>query len=109
MSVLHTVTVTGEEDGPRIQFTCHGDRDSECHIFPDCGCETWIRGEHEHPSVPHGLCWMQDWFDNDSIDPSAQDPTALADCGYRPGMSGPITTHFNGEYIEWEFTEAVQS
>lgn len=100
---LHTVRITGTAEHPKIEFTCHGGRDAECHSYPDCRCESWVRGNHEHPFVLHDECWMQAWFDNGGTDPTAEDPITLADCGYRPGMSGPIKTSFCEEYLEWEF------
>lgn len=109
MSALHTVTITGDEDRPGIEFTCHGDRDAECHSYPDCKCETWIRGDHEHEFVPHDECWMKSYFDNADEGGVAPPPEGLVDDDIKVGASGPITAHFNGEYIEWEFTEAVQS
>lgn len=108
---LHTVEITGDPDDPatwRIKFTCHGDRDAECHSYPDCGCETWNRVDPCHLFVPHEKCWMQQFFDNaewGGIDPL---PETFADCDITPGMSGPITTWFNGEYIEWHFAEETR-
>lgn len=101
---LHTVEITGSTDSPKIEFTCHGDRAAECHSYPDCKCETWHRHDPCHPFVAHDKCWMQPFFDNaawGAIDPL---PETFADCDITPGMSGPITTSFNGEYIEWDFT-----
>ncbi|MFG1794244.1 hypothetical protein [Nocardia sp. NPDC049149] len=107
MTSLHTVVITGDEDAPQIQFTCHGDRTSECHSYPDCQCETWIRGNHEHPFAPHDDCWMKSFFDNADSGGVAPPPECLADDGVELGASGPIEAHFNGEYIEWEFIEAT--
>lgn len=103
---LHAVTITGDDEHPKIEFTCHGDRDSECRSYPDCDCETWIRGEHEHEFVPHDTCWMKTFFDNPDDGGLEPMPEYLADDDIHPGMSGPITTHFNGEWIEWEFIDA---
>lgn len=101
---LHTVTIGGTDDEPRIEFTCHGDRDSECHSYPDCKCESWDRDDHPHPFVPHDKCWMQDWFDNDGTDPIAE---TLVDCEYFVGMAGPVRTIFCNDYIEWHFAPAA--
>ncbi len=102
---LHTVEIAGDPDNPQIKFTCHGDAAAPCHQYPDCECETWTAShaeEYGHPVAGHEKCWMQDWFDNDGIDPS----TDILDEGdYRPGMSGPITTRSEvPDYIEWWFT-----
>lgn len=56
-----------------------------------------------NPFTEHDNCWMTSFFDapeSGGVDPM---PEGLADAEYTPGMSGPITTHFNGEFIEWEF------
>lgn len=101
---LHFVTITERDGAPAIEFTCRGDETSDCHLYPDCGCETW--GEfHEHPKVSHAECWLKMWFDNGGTDPmaiSAQDET-VTDAGYRVGMSGPIVTYFCEDYVEWFF------
>lgn len=100
---LHTVTITAGDPWPNIQFTCRGNRDSECHSYPDCQCESWIPGDHEHPFVAHDECWMASWFanaHNGAIEPM---PEFLADCDLVPGMSGPIATQFCQDYVEWEF------
>lgn len=101
---LHTVTITGTEDRPRIEFRCAGDRTAECHRYPDCDCESWEWDEddHPHPYVEHKHCWMQGWFDNDGTDPSSD---TLAECDMAVGMSGPIKASFQDEYVEWEFIE----
>ncbi|MEV0357157.1 hypothetical protein AB0H71_13955 [Nocardia sp. NPDC050697] len=104
---LHWVAITGTEDNPRIEFTCRGGRDAKCHQYPDCKCETWD-AEHEHPFVPHDECWMQDWFDNEGIDPMAEFLYDIEWPGYRVGFSGPITTQSRvPDYIEWRFAEEV--
>ena len=96
---LHEVKITGTPDAPRIEFTCNADNVASCRHYPDCECESWSEG-HEHPSVIHDRCWMQDWFDNDGIAPSSD---VLGDVEYTVGMSGPVETYFCQEYIEWEF------
>ena len=103
-SALHTVIITGDEDSPRIEFTCHGGTESDCHNYPACDCEGWD-DDHHHPKVTHELCWMQHWFDNDCISPMAEQG-ALDDCEYRVGMSGPIGTEFCRDFVEWEFIPA---
>lgn len=112
---LHYVTITGTEDRPEIKFVCHGDSTAQCHQYPgdDCTCETWTddgggADQYGHKFIPHDECWMKDWFDNDGTDPSAEDPITLADCGYRPGMSGPIKTEsYVPDYVEWWFIEGA--
>ena len=111
---LHTVTITGTPDEPAIEFRCHGDRDSECHRFPDaCACETWFPNDDDdskdaegHPRVVHDHCWMRGHFDHadeGGVDPM---PECLAESDIKIGDSGPITAYFNGEFIEWEFVAA---
>ena len=90
----HTIT-----DDLKIEFTCNGDRSSLCHQYPDCECETWSEG-HPHPMASHDRCWMQDWFDNDGTDPQTE---TLTDVEYTTGMSGPIWTSFQEDYVEWGF------
>lgn len=104
-TALHTVDIKGDEGIPRIEFTCHGGRDALCHRYPDCECADWEE-DHWHPSIAHDKCWMQDWFDNDGIDPM---PENLAECEYASGMSGPIKTYFYNDYVEWEFIPAKPS
>lgn len=100
---VHHVVINA--DG-QIRFDCTATRDAECHQYPDCTCESWDRNDHQHPFVPHDRCWMQDWFDNDGINPSSD---VLDDCDYTPGMSGPITTAFCQDYVEWEFVNPAAS
>ncbi|WP_029923897.1 hypothetical protein [Nocardia otitidiscaviarum] len=102
---LHTATITGTEDRPRIEFRCAGDRTAECHQYPDCRCESWVRGEHEHPFVSHDECWLVSWFDNADDGGVEPMPEYLSEGDITPGMSGPIKTHFTGDYVEWEFIE----
>ncbi|MFF8327856.1 hypothetical protein ACH49M_21395 [Rhodococcus qingshengii] len=106
-NALHTVTITGDEEHPRIEFTCNGGTESACHNYPACDCETWD-DDHHHPKVTHIACWMQPWFDNDCISPMSEQGI-LDDCEYKVGMSGPITTTFCHDYVEWEFSPAKPS
>lgn len=101
---LHTVAITGDEANPKIQFTCHGDRASECHSYPDCTCDYYAFGaevdSEGHPYIVHTDCWLKSWFDSDGLDPCAD---SLAENELKPGMSGPIDVNFCDDYIEWEF------
>lgn len=106
-NALHTVTITGDEEHPRIEFTCNGGTESDCHNYPACDCEGWD-DDHHHPKVTHLECWMQPWFDNDCISPMAEEGI-FADCEYKVGMSGPIATEFCHDYVEWEFIPAKPS
>lgn len=106
-NALHTVAITGDKEHPRIEFTCNGGTESACHNYPGCDCESWD-DDHHHPKVTHELCWMQHWFDNDCISPMAEQG-ALDDCEYKVGMSGPITTEFCHDFVEWEFIPAKPS
>lgn len=104
---LHTVTITGTEDHPRIEFACVGGRDAECHHYPDCDCETWDRDNPCHSFGPHDDCWMKSSFDNADADTCPLDPMpeTLTDYDIKVGDSGPISTWFNGESIDWDFEE----
>ncbi|MFC4373349.1 hypothetical protein ACFO5K_04470 [Nocardia halotolerans] len=110
---LHTVEITGNPDDAatwQIKFTCHGDRDAECHQYPDCDCERWDSDHEEeqgHPLVPHDQCWMKNWFDNDCTDPYSE---TLIECDYTVGMSGPIKARFEeDDYVAWEFIEEAKT
>lgn len=96
----HTVRISNDGE---VEFTCHGDNTADCHQYPDCGCESWEAVGHQHPFTPHDRCWMQDWFDNDGINPSSD---VLDEFEYTPGMWGPIETSFCEEYVEWSFKAA---
>ncbi|OZC55124.1 hypothetical protein CH289_07805 [Rhodococcus sp. RS1C4] len=102
----HTVRIT--EDG--LEFTCHCDRNADCHRYPDCECESWDadhESEYGHPPAPHDECWMQAWFDNDCVCPNLDcidDHKGEAEIG----MSGPITAAFCEDYVEWEFTDSAR-
>ena len=121
---LHTVTIHGDTvneddwtsyENVRIEFTCSGDETSECHQYPDCGCETWdadheaIRGP-DHAAIPHERCWMQDWFDNEAAEPNAEriEMPFVEDLELKPGMSGPIRASFELDYIAWQFEDGAQ-
>lgn len=94
---LHSAWI---EDGPRIVFTCRGHQGSRCHMYPD-DCEVW---DDDSPGrTPHEECWMQPWFDNECTSPCRD---SLDVAGYAPGMSGPIVTSFEIDYIEWSFGDA---
>ena len=106
---LHTVTITGTADGPKLEFDCAGGRDARCHDYPGCECEGWDWDADEEcaHSVPHGACWMVAWFANGDTAPSA---STLGDVDYRVGMSGPIsaTTCEDTCCVEWEFIEEAK-
>lgn len=104
---LHTVRITGPAEHPTLKFTCHGGRDAECHSYPACECPNW-GSDHEHPFVPHDECWMQSWFDNADNGGAEPMPEFFAECGIRPGMSGPIKTVFCQDYVEWSFIEGAE-
>lgn len=103
---LHTVTITGDDEHPRIEFTCHGDESAPCHLYARCTCRVW--SDHPHPTMRHAACWMQMFFDNDGTNPGEGN---LAEHGLKPGMSGPIEASLEpwifGTGVEWKFTEAV--
>lgn len=104
---LHNVTITGDDEHPKIEFTCHGDRNAECRSYPDCDCETWIPGEHQHPFVVHDECWMKSFFDNADDGGISPAPELFAEEDIAVGMSGPIETCFDMDgFIEWEFIDA---
>ncbi|GAC81684.1 hypothetical protein SAMN04488550_4156 [Gordonia malaquae] len=122
---LHTVTIHGDTvneddwtsyENVRIEFACSGDETSECHQYPDCGCADWDDHHEanlgpEHAAVPHKQCWMQDWFDNDCIVPMTEDvvfPLIRDDGRWKPGMSGPIRTTFELDYIAWQFEDGAR-
>jgi len=96
---VHTVTI---EPGPKIRFECSGDETSACRNYPDCDCEEWELTDHKHPNQTHQECWLQAWFDNDCVGPTSD---MIGDVDYTVGMSGPIATSFEGDYIEWEFED----
>jgi histidine triad (HIT) family protein len=108
---VHTVTITGDDGHPHIEFTCHGGPDAPCHLYPDCDCVYWQHGEghtHEHASTPHDECWMASWFDNadhGAVDPM---PDMLGEPGtdIHVGDSGPITTEYMYDFILWRFAGA---
>ena len=103
---LHTVEIAGTEGDPAVKFTCHGDAESPCHRYPDCDCEEWPSDEtaHIHPYTTHDECWMQPWFDNDCVSPASH-AVIGCDLGYQVGMSGPVKTTFEGDFVGWEFIE----
>lgn len=98
----HTVAITTDPGTgrPRITFTCHEDDAAGCHRYPDCECDSTC----EHPPTVHAQCWMQDWFDNDAIEPSVEnlDDHELVE----PGMSGAIVYAHREHYLEWGFVGA---
>lgn len=109
---LHTVAITGDEDDPRIEFTCSGTRKSQCHSYPDCDCDVYSLGAKSddagHPFIAHDACWLQAWFDNGNVAPSPEDLTDrdFYDDDIRPGMTGPIAVEFADDCVDWEFMNA---
>lgn len=47
---------------------------------------------------PHEECILKEWFDNDRIDPPADDMSS----DDVPARSGPIKASFQDDYVEWE-------
>lgn len=105
----HHVYVTSEtpESKPQIRFECRGSRNSNCHIYPDCECETWFDGhEKEHHYTQHASCWMTDWFENDGAWYVGDDCDDAADGGLPLGIirRGEIDWDYD-EGIQWSFTD----
>lgn len=112
----HYVTVTPgalDEDAdwrdrPTVKFECRGNRDSDCHSYPDCDCEYWDEDhEREHAHVKHDECWMQAFFESEAghvyNGPDAYD---MDDSGIPRDMerSGFITSAYDIDgFVEWEF------
>lgn len=46
--------------GVKTTFTCKGDRNSPCHQYPDCECDSYGE-DHEHANVPHDECIWERW------------------------------------------------
>ena len=84
----HTMTIT---DGSPV-FTCTGDSTAACHQYPDCDCESWVPGEHEHPSSSHDECHLAGWYKR----PEETAEMFVEDGDVMPqNASGPID-------IEWD-------
>lgn len=107
----HTLTVdaTGE-GGPEFIFHCDGAPDSECHMYPDCGCESWVAGEHDHPFVSHEVCWMAAWFTNGAAVYGGPDAEELEE-GHIPSTwprrKGAILVTFEENYLGWEWDHST--
>lgn len=93
----HSVTIEG--DPVRLVFTCDAPDTADCRNYPDS--ESWSDDDGQE-RIPHDKCWLWDWFDNDTVEPSAE-YLRDEDDYYKSGMSGPITASFNGDYVEWAF------
>ena len=108
----HYITVTPGKlheddwrDEATVKFECRGDRDSECHQYPACTCESWD-DEHEHPRVKHDECWMQGWFDSEAGHVyDGEDSDDRDDNGVPRDMdkAGPVDVNFELEYVSWDF------
>lgn len=112
---VHFVTVTPGKlheddwrDEATIKFECRGGRDSQCHSYPDCECESWD-SEHDkdHPFTKHDECWMQGWFESEAghvyggADADDRDDSCVPRDMRR---SGPITATYEYDgYVEWRF------
>ena len=112
-AAVHFVTVTpsnNEYSPATVKFECRGDRDSQCHSYPDCECESWD-SEHDtdHPSTKHDECWMQGWFDADATCYEGPDSYDRHDNCVPADMnrSGGIKAHYEYDgYVAWEFKGA---
>lgn len=116
----HTVTVTtrivdeGTEDEQRVvdrvTFKCRAAADADCRTYPDCDCESWSwndAGTHDeagHERKPGHRCWLADWFDVDGACYVGDDGDDMRD-DQVPAVdrSGPITTTWCEDYIEWDW------
>src|SRR5216117_4431587 len=104
-----TVTCNPDADGdpgiPSVKFECRGNRDSECHSYPDCDCEGWDEDHAEHhPFVKHDECWMDGWFDSDAHVYTGADACKWDDTCVPRGMnrSGPIAACYDLDgCVEW--------
>lgn len=116
----HTVTVTtrivdeGTENEQRvvdrITFKCRAAADADCRTYPDCDCESWSwndAGTHDEAGHErkHGRrCWLADWFDADGACYVGEGADDMRD-DQVPALdrSGPITTTWCEDYIEWDW------
>lgn len=93
-------------DEATVSFECRGNRDSECHQYPDCDCE-YRDDTHEHPRVPHDECWMQGWFDSDAghvYDGPDGDDRDDTNVPRDMGQEGYIVTAFDIDgFVEWSW------
>lgn len=102
----HTLAVDTRGHGPEFIFHCDGAPDSECHMYPDCGCESWVAGEHDHPFVSHEVCWMADWFTVGAAvyrGPDADDMAELCIPENWEPRRGQIKVTFEDDYLGWEW------
>jgi len=89
--------------GDSATFHCDGDQDSACRNYPDCECESWTPGEHEHPDIPQAECLILPWLEN--TDP---EDTYIGGRGRDlPYRDGQIMTEYDDEALWWEYAEPV--
>ena len=60
----HRVVWHIEPEEVRGTFVCDGDREAECHAYPDCTCGV---SPCDHPRVPHAMCAWIPWLSEDSL------------------------------------------
>lgn len=109
--VEHRTDADGETVDTYLKFECRGDRDSTCHIYPDCDCESYDEEhEKEHPSVPHDDCVVLPWLDEccgeTCFTGADGDPVDFP--GEIPAGSGPISVVWD-ECLSWSWAAEVSA
>jgi hypothetical protein len=84
-------------DADQPTFTCDGDTNAWCHLFPDCDCEEWS-DEHGqempgHEMVAHETeCWVLSWLNNVDVGNT-----------YGDGDQLDISVPRHNALIDWEW------
>ncbi|TDW31003.1 hypothetical protein [Cryobacterium psychrophilum] len=93
----HTMTIT---DGVPV-FACSFSISASCYQYPDCECESWVPGAHEHPSITHAECLLAGWFKHpgDTREMFIEDGSMMPE-----NASGPIEVEWDDCPL-WFFTK----
>lgn len=102
-----------DTDGTPIVKCEGGDRESECHWFPDCDCEFWEGpGLHVHGYVRHEhQCWIVNYL-NAGGSVAADSYWPFDEGGEEDGCprrDGLIIASFEGDYMTWHYADEIEN
>jgi len=111
MNAIHTVKVVSTEDDegnplePDVTFICHGDRASECHVYPN-GVDEWDAESDDPPRVEHDECWASDWFENGAHLYEGADSDPTGDYGLPLiTRTGSVEISYDGDRLVWNWID----
>lgn len=97
------------EEGVKSWITCDGDRNSDCHVYPEPDPDDpyrweggWTVDECREYGVPHDQCIYV-------LNDNAWSCAMLCGPGGESVRSGPITPSWDGDCVIWEYADTKET